>query len=84
MSKKKTKEHVDKLKEKASATEKKEKESENPWPYCDELPTLMEPDKMSKSDIAKLKCIIDFSMQPIQHRDELLEIMKSGFFFSLE
>ena len=31
---------------------------------------LMEPDKMSKSDIAKLNCINDFSMWPVQHRDE--------------
>ena len=30
----------------------------------------MEPDKMSKSDIAKLNCINDFGVWPIQYRDK--------------
>ena len=42
---------------------KKEKEdNENPWAFCDSLPTLMEGDKLDKASIAKLCCVNNFGV----------------------
>ena len=66
---KKGKKNKDRTKEKkdgGDGVSKDEKETENPWAFCDSLPTLMEDDKLNKASIAKHSCIDKFGIKQVQ------------------
>ena len=46
------------------------KSVENPWQYCEMLPTLMEDDKLCWSDIAKLGCWEKYYINPLKYECE--------------
>ena len=46
---------------------KDKKETENPWAFCDSLPTLMEGDKLDKAGTAKLCCIDNFGVKQVSY-----------------
>ena len=46
------------------------KEKENLWKYCEKLPTLMEADKLCKSDMAKLCCREKYYIKPVKYESE--------------
>ena len=43
---------------------------ENPWHYCEMLPTLMEDDKLCQSDIAKLGCQEKYYIKSVKYECE--------------
>ena len=47
------------------------KEQENPWKYCDQLPTLMEADKLCKKDMVKLCCREHYCVKTVRYLSEL-------------
>ena len=49
---------------------KEVKEKENPWKYCDQLPTLMEADKLGNWDITKLCCRELYCVKPVGYLSE--------------
>ena len=53
------------------------KEKENPWKYSKSLPTLVEDDKMSKGEIAKLCCKEHYCIKPVKFESEEGSIMMS-------
>ena len=61
---------MSKMKKARKSTGKEGIGRENPWQYCEMLPTLMEEDKLCQSDIAKLSCQEKYYIKPVKYECE--------------